>query len=556
MFTQNRIFRLTSILIILSFLLTSCRVIAPARVKISIVYGSEKQEWMAKLTEQFNAEEYKTADGKIIQVDAIPMGSIESSREIIAETLKPTVWSPASSIYIPITNAEWKKTHPEDLVVGDPNDLVLSPVVIAMWKPMAEALGWPQEQIGWSDIAALATSNEGWAAYGYPEWGLFKFGHTHPEYSNSGIVSIIAQAYAGANKQKGLTTADVRDPKLIQFMRDIESSIIHYGTSTGFFATRLFENGPSYLSAAVIYENLVVAQESKRLNGETSQLPIVAIYPKEGTFWSNHPYAILNAPWVTEEQKEAALVFEDFLLDAPQQIEALRLGFRPADPSLPLTAPLDQQHGVNSQQPQTILQVPTAEVINEIQTLWKATKKPVDLHVVIDVSGSMSGERISAARASLVQFIEMLDDRDRIEITTFSSDIITISSLSEVGPKRADITRRVSGIIEGGNTRLYDAVMESYTRLEQVGNPKHIRAVVVLSDGKDTASTYSISDLQQEIGSNGEEGGNAIKLFTIGYGEDADQDILRFLAEMTGGKQYNSSPENIKEIYTEIATFF
>ncbi len=115
-----------------------------------------------------------------------------------------------------------------------------------MWRPMAQALGWPDKTIGWADVAELATSEAGWSDYGHPEWGAFKFGHTHPAYSNSGIVSIIAEAYAGAGKQRGLTESDLEDPQVRDFMTNVEKSIIHYGTSTGFFGDRMFERGPSY----------------------------------------------------------------------------------------------------------------------------------------------------------------------------------------------------------------------------------------------------------------------------------------------------------------------
>jgi hypothetical protein len=131
-------------------------------------------------------------------------------------------------------------------------------------------VGVADKPIGWADIAALATSEEGWATYDYPEWGNFKFGHTHPAYSNSGIVSVIAEAYAGVGKQRGLTLEDLQEPELKAFMGDVESSIIHYGISTGFFATRMFEGGPSYLSAAVMYENL---WQSRRANGLPAKAP-------------------------------------------------------------------------------------------------------------------------------------------------------------------------------------------------------------------------------------------------------------------------------------------
>jgi Ca-activated chloride channel family protein len=552
--------RILSVFTILSLILSACSAVQNflpgEQVTVSVLYGSEKQEWLEPLVTQFNAERNKTADGKIIVVQATAIGSIESVRGIMDGTLQPTVWSPASSIYIPVANAEWKKSHADDLVTGSPNDLVLSPVVIAMWRPMAQALGWPDKALGWEDIAALATSEEGWTEYAHPEWGTFKFGHTHPAYSNSGIVSIIAETYAGLGKQRGLTESDLKSPELKDFMLAVESSVIHYGTSTGFFAERMFERGPSYLSAAVMYENLIVAQESKRLSGQSAQIPVVAIYPKEGTFWSNHPYAVLNAPWVTPEQKEAAGLFEAFLLDKPQQLKALEYGFRPADPSIPLTAPLDAEHGVDTAQPKTVLEIPSAAVITGIEALWRENKKPVDLVVVMDISGSMRGDKITSARSSLMQFVGKLDDSDRLQIDLFNDQISTLTPLTPIGEKRQQVIDSVSGIFEINNTSLYDAVLHAYDGLEAEGNPDHIRAIVVLSDGEDTASVATLDDVIRKVQASEEEGGNAIKVFTIAFGEDADADILKQIAEPGGGKQYNSSPETIQKIYDEIATFF
>jgi len=557
---KNRRLILLHILLLASLGLSACGAnlnsLLGQTVQISIVYGSEKQSWLEPLIQTYNTAHHKTADGKVIEVQGTVLGSIEAVNGIIAGNIQATVWSPASSIYIPVANAEWKKNHTTDLVQGTPKDLVLSPVVIAMCKPMAEALGWPKTALGWADIAKLATSPDGWKAYNYPEWGSFKFGHTHPGYSNSGLTAILAEAYAGSGKTRGLTTADLQDPKLQSFVSNVESSIIHYGTSTGFFATRMFDRGPSYLSAAVLYESSVVAQESKRLDGSSSQLPVVAIYPKEGTFWANHPYIILNAPWVTPAQAAAAADFETYLLDKPQQLNALEQGFRPSDPSIALAAPLDAQHGVDTAQPQTVLEIPSADVIQGAEGLWQKTKRTVDLVAVLDISGSMQGEKIAAARTSLASFINLLDPRDQLEVIIFNDKILTLSPLSTVSDKRDDLTRRISGITEGGGTSLYDSVAQAYDDLQAKGDPKHIRGLVVLTDGQDTNSQMSLDDLMSHLGSKSEEGGNAIKLFTIAFGTDADKTVLKQLAESTGGQEYDSDPKNIGAIYAEIATFF
>lgn len=548
-------FRIMTALMILSTIVTACGALGSKTVVVSIYYGSEKKEWLEPLVQEYNAQKHKAEEGSTIVVEVTPMGSIESANAIIAGEIQPTVWSPASSVYVPVANAGWRREHSEDLVVGTPEDLVLSPVVIAMWRPMAEALGWPDRPVGWADIAELATSEDGWTAYGYPEWGSFKLGHTHPNHSNSGIVSVIAETYAGVGKQRDLTLDDLQDTGVKTFVADVESSIIHYGRSTGFFAERMFERGPSYLSAAVLYENLIVAQESKRLAGESSQLPVVAIYPKEGTFWSNHPYAILNAPWVTDEHRAAAEDFQAFLLDRPQQLKAIEFGFRPADPAIPLSAPLDAAHGVDPAQPQTVLEVPSAEVIAGIEQLWRQVKKPVDLVVAMDISGSMRGDKIASARNSLIQFIELLDDRDQLEIVLFSDSLVPLTPLSPVSENRDDLTRRVSGIIEGGDTRLYDAVQMAYDELQANGDPQHIRAIVVLSDGEDTASELTLDRLLSQVVAQS-EGGTSTKVFAIAFGKDADKGVLQRIAEPTGGKQYDSDPRTINEVYADIATFF
>jgi Ca-activated chloride channel family protein len=299
-----------------------------------------------------------------------------------------------------------------------------------------------------------------------------------------------------------------------------------------------------------------VAQETKRLAGQSQQQPVVAIYPKEGTFWSNHPYIILNAPWVTEEQKAAAQDFEKFLLDKPQQQAAMQLGFRPADPSVALGAPIDAQHGVDPKQPLTVLEVPSADVIEASQNLWQQVKKPVDVIAVLDTSGSMKGDKITTARNSLVQFIQTLDDNDRLGVITFASRINNISPLTRVGDKRDDLVRHVSGVIEGGNTKLYDTALQAYDEMKKDGDPKRIRAIVLLTDGQDTDSTASLDDVVSKVGNVGEEGGDAIKMFTIAFGSDADKDVLKQMADPTGGQEYTGDPATIQQIYSDIATFF
>src|SRR5262249_12399054 len=210
----------------------------------------------------------------------------------------------------------------------------------------------------------LARQPEGWAAHGHAEWGRFRFGHTHPRASNSGLIALLAEAYAGAGKISALTLEDVRRPETIRFIGGVEQAIVHYGSSTGFFGRKMFSNGPGYLSAAVLYESMGI--ESRDSKTYRLPLPIVALYPKEGTFWIDPPVGVVQRDWVTPEAREGAEAYVDFLLARPQQERAMALGFRPGDPSIRLAAPLDAAHGIDPKEPQTTLEVPEPVVVNAV----------------------------------------------------------------------------------------------------------------------------------------------------------------------------------------------
>jgi Ca-activated chloride channel family protein len=429
---------------------------------------------------------------------------------------------------------------------------VLSPVVIAMWKPMAEALGWGQKPVGWSDVLALARDQRGWAAHGHPEWGDFKFGHTHPDYSNSGLGALFAEVYAGTGKVKGLTVADVNDPKVGQFVGAIEGAVVHYGSSTGFFGSKMFANGPKYLSAAVLYENMVI--ESYDLK-DAPALPVVAVYPKEGTFWSDHPVGIVERDWVTDVHREAAKTYIKYLLDRPQQERAMAYGFRPGDVQVPLAAPLDAAHGVDPKEPQTTLEVPRVEVMDAIRQVWRQHKKGAHVALVFDTSGSMSMQnRMTNARIGAAQLISMLGDGDQVSLLPFSTAPHWAAQSVSMKTDRESMKRRIEGLFPDGETALYDAIDLAHQYFVDNSQPDRITAIVVLTDGEDNRSRVPLQQLLNRVRSSAEKHG--VRIFTIGYSADARKDVLKQIADATQAKFYEGKPENIREIFKEIATFF
>ena len=411
------------------------------RIDLLFTYGSEKEKWINEVTEAFNRGDHRVAGGKRIYVKTVAMGSGEAIDEVLSGRRQPDIISPASAAFIKLGNAQSQSKTGKDLIASTDN-LVLSPVVIAMWKPMAEAIGWGKKPIGWADILTLARGQKGWEAYGYPQWGRFKFGHTHPQFSNSGLISLFAEVYAGSGKTADLTIADLNKPHVAEFLSGIEKSVVHYGSSTGFFGRQMFSNGPQYLSAAVLYENMVIESYAQQV-----PFPVVAIYPKEGTFWSDHPIGIVERDWVTPEHREAAKAYIQYLLQRPQQERAITYGFRPGSVDVPLAAPIDAAHGADPQEPKTTLEVPSVPVIDAILNLWQQKKKPANVVLVLDTSGSMNDDgKIQSAREGAKQLVNLLSDNDRLSLLPFNSRINWASQNVPIKTGREQLMKTIDSL--------------------------------------------------------------------------------------------------------------
>jgi len=517
-------------------------------IELSILYGSEKKTWLEEQIKAFNATNSALGNGRAIHVAGKASGSGEAMAAILDGSERPIVFSPASGAYVTLLDQAWQSrdNHVKPIApAGEP--LVLSPIVIAMWKPMAEALGWPAKPIGWNDILAVSRDAKGWGKFGHPEWGSMKLGHTHPEYSNSGLLSALAIAYAGAKTTRGLTAEAL--PKVEPFMADVEDAIVHYGKSTGFFSDKMIERGPTYLSAAVLYENLVIESYAAQRS-----LDLVAIYPEEGTFWSDHPYSVLDAEWVTPEHREAAATFLGFLKARPQQERAMALGFRPVDPGIKVGAPIDRAHGVDALQPQTLLEIPDAATLDALLAAWRHTKKPADVVLVFDKSGSMKGRPLDEAKRGAKAFLATLESRDHVTLMFFDRTVYPAFGPVELGKAKDQLEARIDGISAEGGTALYDATLAARNLLEarRKASVHRIRAVVVMTDGADTDSSHKLAATVK--GLHGEDGGVAV--FTIGYGDEPNQAALEAIAKAGAGSFSKGNVDTIIQIFRDLASFF
>src|SRR4051794_35358847 len=364
-------------------------------VVVSFAYSPEKDTLLKPLIARFNASGAKAA-GRPVFVQGTSVASGDSELAIAKGRAKPVAWSPASSLWGRLLNFEADRSY----VPAENPSLVRTPLEIAMWEPMARALGWPKKRLGWADVLRLARSGAGWGAFGHPEFGDFKLVHTNPDFSTAGLSSVVAEYYSATGKKEGLVEADL--PAARAKVKAIESSIVHYGDTTLFIEDQLKKEGPGYASAVAMEEATLVDFNQHR----GSQGKLVAIYPREGTFYSDDPYITLDAPWVTAQQKQASAAFQKFLAEQLTPAAAARYGFRPGDLDAKPVAPLDASNGVDPAQPTRVLGLPEPRVLDALKRVWREDRKPANVLLVLDTSGSMIQEqRLTRAKQGLEGFL-------------------------------------------------------------------------------------------------------------------------------------------------------
>lgn len=174
-------------------------------------------------------------------------------------------------------------------------------------------------------------------------------------------------------------------------------------------------------------------------------------------------------------------------------------------------------------------------------TITPVPSDELEVVLVIDVSGSMKGAAIDAAKAAANDFISLMPKGVAIGVVSFAD---TPSLASPLTLDRAGVRAAIDELRANGETALYDAIVFSEV-LFSGGTTD--RQIIVLSDGGDTASLNSIDgalDVAGKIRT------SVVQLVT----DDSDTDVLEQLSEANGGLLESATdPAALSELYTAVA---
>ena len=560
-------------------------------VVVDMAVSSEKIALLTDLAEEFNASELADVGGQCVVVrprsvasglaaSLIPQGWPDPEQN----GAPPVIWSPAASGWAGIVNERAGATLAP---AGTP--FMLTPLVIAMPQPMAEALGYPEQPIGFADLAALANDPEGWAGLGHPEWGPFRLGKTNPNYSTSGLNFTIAEYYAATGKTSDLTTEDLARPASVELIDQIESSVVHYGDITmtflnNWFAQDLRGTSLTYASAVAIEEKSLIDYNRGNPDGVLSpgeeprvpRVPLVAVYPEEGTLYSDNPFIVLDTEWVDEDEKAAAAAFGEYVQTPENQAKVMEYGFRPNNPSVALADPFVAENGVDPTQPTSELEVPAPAVLVGVLDAWAEARKEARVLLVLDISGSMGDPggggrtKLDLAMEAAASALDEFKDTDEVGLWVFSTElggpdpnIRELVPVAPIGEQRDVLEEQILAQFPTNGTPLYEVTGSAYQTMLDDYDASKINAVVLLTDGENDDLDPSDDDQQFaeliETLQTGSEGSSSrpVRVFTISYGEAADVITLRAISQATAAASYNASnPATINQVFTAVISNF
>jgi len=193
--------------------------------------------------------------------------------------------------------------------------------------------------------------------------------------------------------------------------------------------------------------------------------------------------------------------------------------------------------------------------LNTPVTIDPDTRPPLDLAVVVDVSGSMdSGDKIGFVRLGLTTLIDNLADDDRMALVTYNDTAQVVAAMAPVGEHRQELLATADSLQASGSTNFYDGLEMGYTQVLQSYDVERQARVILLSDGMPTAGNTNAEEIMSMSAGYNSEG---LAITTVGLGTSFNAELMRGLAEQGHGNHYFlESTVAIDEVFAEEISYF
>jgi len=415
---------------------------------------------------------------------------------------------------------------------------MLSPVLLGLKASKAHALGWDTAEPTWKEIADAARD------------GKFTFGMTNPTSSNTGLTATIGLAAALAKNPDALTEADLKNPRLSDFFKGQRLT----SGSSGWLA-EVYERDQSKVDGIINYESVLL---SLNASGKLSE-PLTLVYPKEGIITADYPLMLLNGARRGDYDRLVAYLRST--------------GFQTRMSAQTLRRPVNSDALMASAIPKrTLIELPfpgQASLISALlDNFLSDVRIPGSSRYVLDLSGSMRGERVAGLKQSMLMLASSatigseryarFQNREEVGIITFSTEpaptlLFPMGSTPEQNAKaRTAIARFIDPLSAGGNTAIYSSIQRALVELGQERSretEKRYFTVVLMTDGENNRGLTQ-ADFEEWYKSQGDSV-HGIPVFPILFGEGSPEE-LRAIADLTGGRLFDPRSNTLAAVFKEI----
>jgi Ca-activated chloride channel family protein len=305
--------------------------------------------------------------------------------------------------------------------------------------------------------------------------------------------------------------------------------------------------------------DVVLAQESAALAvlAEESGDESVIVYPAEGTVWVDHVLGKVQYGETERPVEHADQILSTHLRLPHTADRLLTHGLHPAGPDLGTREDSDRilaAHSaglrgsvriVNPGAPPMVL--PGYRSVRIISDTWGSVAKAADVCLVLDISASMEGSKLTAACEAVRRFCARPQSTaTAVGLVTFESTAVVAVPVQPIAVATPSIESAIRSASARGGTALFDAVATAVRELERAAGPGHLRALLLLTDGEENSSHTTRSDARTALDDAG------VTVFAIAYGDDADEATLQLLAGASG-LVVTASVRDVEQIYEALS---
>jgi len=447
---------------------------------------------------------------------------------------RPDIWAPESSTWVTLARG---RPDTRNLLPPVSPPLARTPIVVAMPKPMAAAVGWPNQQLGWIDLfKRLKDDPRGWAASGYPEWGQVRLGIADPARDTAALSALSALVnYDG--------DSELSDTELVGALK-FERAVTVFTPTTAHLLQGLGKADAAGTSLNYLSAFPATERDVSQYNATNPRVPLAAVYPPEGAPGADHPFVVLRAPWVDPVRKKAAAQLLEFLNGPKGVPEYIKEGFRPPDGEA--TDRITESRGLLVAGGAEKASQDASILLGVVGT-WTALRRPGNALNVIDTSESMANQvpgtdqtRLEIAEKATAGVLDLLKPDSTLTLWSFATERRELVPLGPAGKRRAEVEKQLRELEPAGGSALYDTTLAAYERALSNWQPNRLNIVILLTDGGDEEDLgLSRQQLVNEL-TRIRDPKKPIQFIAIAYGPSADVTSLRAITKAVGGRTYVS----------------